>query len=371
MLAAPTFHAAGRRALRPSSWAAILVFGLLWNGARALILAAPIHWEEAALPFALGAGGLLLAPLPWQWSADARPLAGPLRGLLQAIPWNMAWVAAVFLLLPFHGPGEAGPGGLGNGPGGGPGRGRGRWATEQKTDASATLSPRMLALASAAFAMVLVTGLLLAQKERAEADEEEAREGLRAAQGRALQAQMNPHALFNVISALSEMARENPAAMEETLVNLATLLRRLLDHSSRTWAPLADERALVEAYLAVEQVRLGTRLAVAWDWDASASALEVQPMLLQPLVENAIKHGIAPSRSGGRLQVGLRLEGERAVLRVANTGQPLVAGRPDGIGLANLRQRLDLLGAGRASLRMASEDGWTVAEVTTPVGAHG
>ncbi len=369
MRAAPTFHAAGRRALRPASWAAVVVFGLLWNGARALILAAPIHWEEAALPFALGTCGLLLAPLPWQWSADARPLAGPLRGLLQAIPWNMAWVAAVFLLLPFHGPGEAGQGGMGSGPGGG--RGRGRWATEQKADPGAALSPRMLALASAAFAMVLVLGLLLAQKERAEDLEEEAREGLRAAQGRALQAQMNPHALFNVISALSEMARENPAAMEETLVNLATLLRRLLDHSSRTHAPLADERALVEAYLAVEQVRLGSRLAVEWDWDAAASALEAQPMLLQPLVENAIKHGIAPSRTGGKLRLGLRLEGGRAVLRVANTGQPLVAGRPDGIGLANLRQRLELLGAGRASLRLASEEGWTVAEVTTPAGVHG
>ncbi len=343
----------------------MLVFGLLWNAARTLILAAPMHWEEVALPFALGACGLALAPLPWQWSGADRPMVGPLRGLLQAVPWNVAWVAAVFLLLPFHGPGEAGQGGMGNG------RGRGRWATEQRVEPVPSLSPRMLALASAAYAMALVLGLLLAQKERAEGLEGEAREGQRAAQAQALQAQMNPHALFNVISALSEMARENPPALEEALVNLAALMRRLLDHASRTRAPLAEERALVEAYLAVERIRLGARLTVEWDWDAAASGREAQPMLLQPLVENAIKHGIAPSRTGGVLRIGLRGEPGRIVLRVANTGQPLEADRPEGTGLGNLRQRLDLLGAGRDSLRLVHEEGWTVAEVAIPVDRHG
>lgn len=365
MRAASAIHAAGRRALRPSSWVAVLVFGLLWNAARTLILAAPMHWEEVALPFALGACGLALAPLPWQWSGADRPMVGPLRGLLQAVPWNVAWVAAVFLLLPFHGPGEAGQGGMGNG------RGRGRWATEQRVEPVPSLSPRMLALASAAYAMALVLGLLLAQKERAEGLEGEAREGQRTAQAQALQAQMNPHALFNVISALSEMARENPPALEEALVNLAALMRRLLDHASRTRAPLAEERALVEAYLAVERIRLGARLTVEWDWDAAASGREAQPMLLQPLVENAIKHGIAPSRTGGVLRIGLRGEPGRIVLRVANTGQPLEADRPEGTGLGNLRQRLDLLGAGRDSLRLVHEEGWTVAEVAIPVDRHG
>ena len=354
------------RARRPSSWVAILGFGLLWNLARLLILPAPIHWEEAVLPFAIGVAGLVLAPVPWQWSADSRPMAGAVRGALQSVPWNLAMVALIFILLPFHGPGE---GGQGNGPGSGMGRGRGRWATEPQSEKTSTLSPRMLALASAAFAFAMALGLVLAQKERAERLETDARESLKGAKLRALQAQMNPHALFNLVSALSEMARENPAATEESLVSLAELLRRLLDHSSRSCAPLADERALVEAYLGLEQVRLGPRLEVQWEWDEALDAREVPPLLLQPLVENAIKHGIAPSREGGRIRIALRMDGDLALLQVANTGAPLQKGR-DGIGLANLRQRLELLGTGRAGFSLETEAGWTVAEVRTPVMAH-
>jgi two-component sensor histidine kinase len=360
-----------KRARRPSSWAGILGFGLLWNAARALVLSAPIHWEEALLPLAVGGVGLVLAPIPWQWTADSRPLASPLRGFLQAAPWNLAWMAAIFLLLPFHSPGEGGQGG-GNGPGGGGmGRGRGRWAVEQRTaEQTTTLSPRMLALAAAAFAFAMALGLVLAQKERAELLEEEARESLKSAQLRALQAQMNPHALFNLISALSEMARENPGATEEGLMSLADLLRRLLDHSARSRAPLADERALVETYLELEQIRLGSRLQVHWDWDAAMNAVEAQPLLLQPLVENAIKHGIAPCREGGKIRISLRREGDLAFLMVANTGAPLQAGK-DGVGLANLRQRLELVEPGRANFSLRHLDGWTLAEVRTPVHAHG
>jgi LytS/YehU family sensor histidine kinase len=92
-------------------------------------------------------------------------------------------------------------------------------------------------------------------------------------------------------------------------------------------------------------------------------------MLLQPLVENAIKHGIAPCREGGEVIIGLRREGGDAVFRVANTGAPLQPGK-EGIGLSNLRQRLDLVGGGSAGFTLEAQQGWTVAEVRTPVVPH-
>jgi two-component sensor histidine kinase len=353
-----------QRAKRPFSWSAVLSFGLLWNLARWLILPQPLHWEEALLPFVLGILSLVISPFPWQWTGDDRPMGNLFRGLAQAVPWNLAGILAVFLLLPFHGPPEGSGGG-----GRGPGRGRGPWAAEAPAEAPRTISPRVLILAAAGFSFALILGLVLAQKEGAEALEEETRRGLHAAQAKALQSQMSPHVLFNLISGLSEMARENPQATEESLVALADLLRRLLNHSARSLAPLSEERALVEAYLALEQVRLGSRLQVRWEWDGSLDAVEAQPLLLQPLVENAIKHGIVPSREGGELVISLRQDGDRAVLRVANTGAPLRTGK-EGIGLSNLRQRLGLLGGSDVGFTLGTSAGWTVAEVRAPVSTH-
>lgn len=360
-------EATWKRAKRPFSWAAVLMFGLLWNVARALILSQPLHWEEALLPFALGVQSLVISPLPWQWTGNDRPMGNLFRGLAQAVPWNLAGILAIFLLLPFHGP----PEGSGNGGGRGMGMGRGRspWAMEAPAETPRMISPRVLVLAAAGFSFALILGVVLAQKERAEVLEAHTRDSLRVAQAKALQSQMSPHVLFNLISGLSEMARENPGATEESLVTLADLLRRLLDHSARTRVPLSEERALVEAYLELEQVRLGPRLRVRWEWDEELDPHETQPLLLQPLVENAIKHGIAPSRQGGEMIISARLDGDQAVIRVANTGAPLRMGK-EGIGLANLRQRIDLIGDSGAGFTLATENDWTVAEVRTPLSSH-
>lgn len=363
MKTAVALEATWQRMKRPFSWAAVLVFGLLWNVARSLLLPQPLHWEEALLPFALAIQSLILSPLPWQWTGDERPMGGLLRGLAQAVPWNLGWVLAIFLLLPFHGPPEGSGGGAGRGMGGG--RGRGQWAAEPAGENARTTSPRLLILGAAGFSFALILGVVLAQKERAEQLEAETRGSLRAAQAWALQSQMNPHVLFNLISALTEMARENPKATEESLLSLADLLRRLLDHSAHSRAPLSEERALVAAFLDLEQIRLGSRLRVRWEWATEVESEQCQPLLLQPLVENAIKHGIAPSRDGGDLVIGLRRDGSDLVLRVANTGIPLNRGT-DGIGLTNLRRRLELIGEAKAGFTLRAEDGWTVAEVRTP-----
>lgn len=174
---------------------------------------------------------------------------------------------------------------------------------------------------------------------------------------------MNPHVLFNSLSGLAELARENGVAAEEALVGLAELLRRLLDHSAKPRVSLDEERSLVEGFLTLERFRLGDRLAVRWDWDARFEDAEVPPLLLQPLVENALKHGIVPCREGGELEIGLCGETGQLRLWVANTGVALNPAEGLGTGLTNLRQRLALMDDCKSRLDLRSEGGRTVAEL--------
>jgi LytS/YehU family sensor histidine kinase len=187
----------------------------------------------------------------------------------------------------------------------------------------------------------------------------------RDAEAQALRAQLDPHVLYNALGALSELARENPAATEEALLDFSDLYRRLTVLRERPFIHLEEERELLERYLAIEALRLGPRLQVEWAWPEALGTLDVPPLLILPLVENAIKHGLAPERTGGRL----RLEADRTAggglrVRVLNTGRALNA-EPDtpGTGLRNLRARLALLGSGRSSFDLRTEEGWTVAEL--------
>ena len=179
---------------------------------------------------------------------------------------------------------------------------------------------------------------------------------------RVLQSQMNPHVLFNAISGLSELVREDPVATERALLSLSGLLRDLLDYSARSTAPLAQERVMVEHYLALEQIRLGKRLRVAWDWDATLEHRELPPLMLQPLVENALKHGIAPHRGGGELRIRLGLGEHGLELEAANTGEGLGSPTQEGVGLRNLKERLAYFQPG-ATLSLSREGDWTRAVV--------
>jgi two-component system sensor histidine kinase AlgZ len=124
---------------------------------------------------------------------------------------------------------------------------------------------------------------------------------------------------------------------------------------------LGEERRLVEAYLSMEQMRLGERLRAAWDWPDWADSLAMPPFFLQPLVENAIKHGIGPSEAGGEVLISCSRAQDRVSLRVANTGTPLVEIPSPGIGLGNLQARLALWVEAEGSLRLIREGAWTVA----------
>ena len=162
-----------------------------------------------------------------------------------------------------------------------------------------------------------------------------------------LQSRIRPHFLFNTLNSAIALVREEPAKAETMLEDLSELFRQALADPGES-GTLADEIALAERYLAIEQVRFGDRLRIRWDLDAAASNARLPPLLLQPLVENAIKHGVEPSPEGARLRIRTERRGSMVVIEVVNSLPPLrwadePLPRGHGIALANVRDRLRLL----------------------------
>jgi two-component sensor histidine kinase len=179
----------------------------------------------------------------------------------------------------------------------------------------------------------------------------------------ALRWQLNPHFLFNSLNAISTLVVDNrPAEAAKMISRLADLLRSTLDVQGDGEVPLEQELELVQRYLDIEQVRLGNRLSVEIDVDAGARGARVPSLVLQPLVENAVKHAIAPREGPGRLVVRAVRNNGRLELSVeddgATTADPSLAARDDGggIGLANTRERLRHLYADQQSLTLDRSD---------------
>lgn len=163
----------------------------------------------------------------------------------------------------------------------------------------------------------------------------------------ALQAQMNPHFLFNALNTVASLIRTDAPAAESTLENLARVLRSTLDRSRRMTSTVQDEVEYLEAYLSVERERFGDRLRIQWDIAPETHAISIPPMTLQPLVENALKHGIGSRLEGGTLRIASRLTADTLVLEVTDDGIGFPTAIREGTGLMNLRDRLDTLyGAG-------------------------
>lgn len=129
-------------------------------------------------------------------------------------------------------------------------------------------------------------------------------------------------------------------------------MRRTLDRSRRTHCSVADEVDFLEAYLAVEQERFGPRLRVEWDVEPRALDLQIPPMTLQPLVENALKHAIGERLEGGRLRIGASVEGSDLLLAVEDDGEGFPEAVEEGTGLGNLRERLRTLYGKEARLEV-------------------
>ncbi len=163
----------------------------------------------------------------------------------------------------------------------------------------------------------------------------------REAEIRALKAQVHPHFLFNSLNSISSLTTSNPAQAREMCILLAEFFRRGLALGDRPSVSLEEELAVARSYLAIEGLRLGRRLKIVETIDAASLACFLPPLLLQPLVENAIRHGIATLVDGGVLQLGASTDGRTLRLHVENPFDPESPARPGvGLGLSNVRKRL-------------------------------
>jgi LytS/YehU family sensor histidine kinase len=176
---------------------------------------------------------------------------------------------------------------------------------------------------------------------------------VRDAELRALEAQINPHFLFNCLNSIRALVLEDPPRAQDMLTRFANILRHNLQRDHTHTASLGSEVEVASDYLALEGVRFEERLRVRLEIDDAAANFQVPTMLLQTLVENAVKHGIAAELSGGVVTIRASLDDGSLLLQVENTGH-LSETRPGGkpVGLANARERLRLLYGDRASLQL-------------------
>jgi len=203
------------------------------------------------------------------------------------------------------------------------------------------------------------TRLLYASAERRAAQAAEARAALSDARIRELQARMQPHFLFNALNTVAALVKSDPAGAEATVEDLSEILRASLDQDAAVWRPLRRELEIVRAFVGVEQRRLGERLRVEWDIDPRALDAAIPALSIQPLMENAIKHGVASRIVGGTVRIAVTSHDSSICIAVSDNGDGFPRGWREGTGLGNLRERLMSLYGSAATL-----------DVDTAVGAR-
>jgi LytS/YehU family sensor histidine kinase len=182
----------------------------------------------------------------------------------------------------------------------------------------------------------------------------------------ALRSQMNPHFLFNCLNSLRGLIAEDPRAAQEMVTRLSSLLRHVLQSDRVRTVPLAVELEAVEHYLALERIRFEERLRTEFAVETGVTGAAIPPMLLETLVENAVKHGIAMLPGGGVLRVAVRSSGAMLEIEVFNDGRLVAASGGTQVGLENVRRRLALLYGDRASMTLTEEAGGVMARVLLP-----
>lgn len=208
-------------------------------------------------------------------------------------------------------------------------------------------------------------------KEQLERERRRAAEALQAetaARLNLLQAQIEPHFLFNTLANIHSLIKEDPDKAGLMLEDLNSYLRTSLRRTRQLTASLGDELSLIEALLAIAAVRLGQRLVYGISASQEVRAMSFPPLLLQPLVENAIRHGIEPAIAGGKIHVDVREVGEFLEATVQDTGAGLNVNSPPGVGLQNVRERLASLYGENASLTLhANEPRGVVVKLVVPL----
>lgn len=181
-----------------------------------------------------------------------------------------------------------------------------------------------------------------------------------------LQSRIRPHFLFNALNTALALVRVDPARAERVLEDLGQLFRVALADAG-TSVSLDEELSLAKAYLAIEQVRFGARLQLHWDIAPGVGMARVPPLMMQPLVENAVRHGVEPSTDGGRVVVSARVRRGQAVVQVSNTLPAEPAAPGHGMALHNVRERLRLLHDVAAQFDTWREDGMHHARIVIPL----
>ncbi|MES2688490.1 MAG: histidine kinase [Pseudomonadota bacterium] len=214
------------------------------------------------------------------------------------------------------------------------------------------------AAAGALLSSVLVAGLVWRAKARTPA--------ATAARLAELQSRIRPHFLFNTLNSAIALVRAEPAKAEAVLEDLSELFRHALADATES-VTLGQEIELAQRYLAIEQIRFGERLQVQWNLDPEADPAKLPPLLLQPLVENAVRHGVEPSAVGAQVKISTVRRGSMVVIKVTNSTPAGVGERGHGLALANVRERLALLHDVQAQFKTVFRDGMFQVRLEIPL----
>ncbi len=172
-----------------------------------------------------------------------------------------------------------------------------------------------------------------------------------------LQRQLHPHFLFNALQAISTLLHRDPGTADSLLLRLSILLRAMLEDASRQTLCLRLELELTRKYLEIEQVRFQDRLCVEWSVDERVLDVDVPSLVVLPLVENAVRHGLSPKVGPGRLKIGAGRDGASLVVTVEDDGQGTTLPLREGVGITNTRERLHAMYGERAALQIDTRPG--------------
>ena len=232
-------------------------------------------------------------------------------------------------------------------------------------------SPWMTALVVLATVLAVATPIKIWNTARIEHRLQEQEKLLLAAKIEALKSQINPHFLFNTLTSISSLIRSQPDTARTLIIKLSALLRRLM-RSHQHFVTLREELESIDEYLDIEVARFGPKVQVRKDIDPATIDVIVPSMILQPLVENSIKHGLARKMESGTIVIRSRRENGRAIIEVADDGMGFLLERLDapmssGIGLANVRERLRVIYGATYQLTLTSQPGQgTTARIEVP-----
>ena len=186
-----------------------------------------------------------------------------------------------------------------------------------------------------------------------------------------LKSQLNPHFIFNALNSMRALVDEEPSKAKIAITQLSNILRNSLITDKKKVVSFGDELNTVKDYLALEGIRFEERLNVSYDIDPGSDGFEIPPMMIQTLVENAIKHGVSNLVKGGAIEITSKVENSELMLKIRNSGQ-LINGTKKrnlrtGVGLVNTKERLKLIYGENASFRIYNEnDKFVVTEVKIP-----